>query len=105
MGNIEQYRQALLAQGFEEAYEMPLRFWKVLTDKTAFIVNLRDLPDGVGVVYGVISTAVFWTEDDWDYFRKVGQEDDFINLRCGLEIREEANEAAARSAITELYRE
>ena len=105
MGNIDQYRQALLAQGFEEATEMPLRFWKVLTDKTAFIVNLRDLPNGIGVVYGVISTTVFWTDEDWDFFRTVGQEDDFINLRCGLEIREEADEAAARNAITELYRE
>ena len=43
MANIEQYRQALLAQGFEEATKMPLRFWKVLTDKTAFIVAHRPL--------------------------------------------------------------
>ena len=105
MANIEQYRQALLAQDFEEATEIPLRFWKVLTDKTAFIVNLRGLPDGVGVVYGVISTAVFRTEGDWETFRQLGEEDDFINLRCGLEIHGEADEAAARKAITELYQE
>lgn len=103
--SIDAFRQQILSVGFAEATERPRYFWKILTEKTAFILNLKQLCDGVGVVYGVMSTAVLWTEGDWNYFRQFGCGDDDCNLRFYLEIRSEGDEAAARDAVSGLYGE
>lgn len=105
MEKMEQYRNALLENGFEEATQNPFHFWKKLTDKTAFILNLKNLPQGTGVVYGVISTAVFWSEGDWEYFRQRGRSDDDCNLRFYLEIPAEGDALTAAETIGRLYHE
>ena len=103
MSNIGRYIKRLLDHGFAQANQRPLHFWKILTEKTAFIVNLKEIPVGVGVVYGVISTAVFWTDGDWDYFKQQGKSDGDINLRFYLEIGTENDEMQADDVISELY--
>ena len=102
---MEAYRNLLLEKGFAEATQNPLHFWKTLTDKTAFIVNLKELPQGTGIVYGVISTAVFWTQGEWDHFKQFGTYDDECNLRFYLEILTEDDAAAAARTIGGLYQE
>lgn len=56
-------------------------------------------------MYGVISTAVFWSDGDWDYFKKRGRSDDDINLRFYLEIQTENDAVAAGDTIGALYQE
>lgn len=101
--SIDTCKQQLLDAGFSEATQRPLHFWKNLTEKTAFIVNLKASTTGVGVVYGVISTAVLWTERDWDYFRQVGRSDDDCNFRFYIEINSEDDEIRAKNEIGRLY--
>lgn len=95
----------LLEHGFTEATQNPFHFWKILTEKTAFVINIKDLPQGKGIVYGVISTAVFWSDGDWDYFKKRGRSDDDINLRFYLEIHTENDAVTAGDTIGALYQE
>jgi len=103
--SIDDCKQLLLNAGFEEAVQRPFYFWKILTDQTAFITNLKPLSEGVGIVYGVISTAVLWTERDWDYFRQVGTSDGECNLRFYIEIKSADDDAKEKSEICSLYEE
>ena len=103
MCQLDCYKKELLDYGFKEATSRPLHFYKELTEKTAFIVNLKAIPVGVGIVYGVASTAVLWTEGDWDYFRQQGRSDDDINLRFYSEINSQEDEARMGNAIADLY--
>ena len=105
MEKMEHYKKVLLENGFDEAMQNPFHFWKKLTDKTAFIINLKMLPRGTGIVYGVISTAVFWSTGDWDYFKQHGRADDDCNLRFYLEIHLEDDAIMASDKIGALYRE
>ncbi len=104
MMSISKYKNLLLENNFEEATRVPLHFWKKLTDKTAFVVNLKELQFGVGIVYGVMSTAILWTAEAWDYFKQHGCSDDDCNLRFYLEICSHADEITASNTIGELYR-
>ncbi len=103
MFSIERYREILLRHGYEEAFDNPHHFWKSLTEKTAFIINLKKLEYGVGVVYGVRSTAVFWNDAEWDVHRKYGTNDDECNLRYYLEIVTVDDEHVAEGEIHKLY--
>lgn len=100
---MERFRAQLLEAGFTEATQNALHFWKNLTEKTAFIVNLKTVPAGVGVVYGVMSTAILWTAGDWDFFKQHGSSDDDCNLRFYQQICSETDEAEACSVIGSLY--
>ena len=102
---INTYRQQLLDAGFAEASQRPFHFWKSITEKTAFIVNLKTLSKGVGVVYGVISTAVFWSEGDRNFFKQFGRSDDDCNLRFYIEVMSVDDETNARGEICRLYEE
>lgn len=97
------YRQMLLRGGFEECILNPYRFWKLLTEKTVFIVNLKDLTDGVGVVYGIYSTAVLWNKREWECHWLMGTSDDSIHLRFYLEIRSEEDAPLAMDRIMEFH--
>lgn len=105
MQDMEQYRIRLLEHGFDEATQNPFHFWKKLTEKTAFIINLKELQQSVGIVYGVISTAVFWTEGDWDYFKQYGRSDADCNLRFYLEVSSKSDEITVADTIGVLYQE
>ena len=105
MEKMEHYKKMLLENGFDEATMNPFHFWKKLTDKTAFIINLKMLPHGTGIVYGVISTAVFWSKGDWDFFKQHGRSDDECNLRFYLEIQAEDEAITVSDKIGALYHE
>ncbi len=105
MFSIEKYRDILLKNGYDEALINQYHFWKVLTDKTAFIVNLKKLENGVGVVYGVCSTAVLWSDGDWEWHRKLGTADNDCNLRYYVEITNVEQELSAEAEISRLYNE
>lgn len=100
MGETVQYRNMLLEYGFNEATWNPLHFWKKLTDKTAFIINLKELQHGVGVVYGLNSTA-----GAWGYIMMMGSNDCNCNLRRYMEIHTENDAIVASNTIGALYQE
>lgn len=104
MFNIEKYREKLLKHGFEEATDNAYHFWKILTDKTAFIINLKKPEYGVGIVYGVRSTAVFWNNAEWEAYRRLGTNDDDCNLRYYLDITAIEDEQVAEEKIHKLYK-
>lgn len=103
MFSMEKYRETLLKRGYEEALNNSYHFWKILTEKTAFIINLKELQKGVGVVYGVYSTAVLWNDAEWESFRNYGTRDEECNLRYYLEITDIDREREAEVKIHELY--
>ena len=102
---LEEYRDILLENGFEEASKNPYHFWKILTEKTAYIINLKQLKDGIGIVYGVMSTAVFWNEADWKFQHEFGRRDSECNLRHYIEITSKDDEKKADIVIRKLYEE
>ena len=102
---LESYRTKLLDAGFSEASMNLYRFWKMTTEKTAFIVNLKELPDGVGAVYGFYSTATLWDERSWEFYRKGGTSDNDCNLRYYREIYSESDEVQIQAEIQTLYNE
>lgn len=104
MGNLEKYRKMLVEHGFDEATQNPFHFLRKLTDKTAFIINLKELPYGTGIVYGVISTALLGVRDGYcEYFNQHGQFDGSCNLRFYLEILTESDAVVAADTIGMLY--
>ncbi|MGN0322181.1 MAG: hypothetical protein ACI4DZ_03585 [Oliverpabstia sp.] len=102
---INKFREQLRNAGFDEASQRPFYFWKILTDKTAFIINLKNLDTGIGIVYGVRSTAVFWSELDWQLHSEFGTADDDCNLRYYLEINNENDEFQTNNMIRSFYNE
>lgn len=105
MDYINNFRERLRDAGFEEASQKPLRFWKKLTEKTEFIINLKHLVTGIGIVYGVRSTAAIWDELGWQFHNEFGTTDDGCNLRYYLEIITENDELQANHMIRSLYYE
>lgn len=97
------YREMLLCKGFEETVLQPYHFWKIVTDKTAFIVNLKDLTDGVGVVYGIYSTAALWNKREWEYHWLMGTHDHDCHLRFYSVICSDEEESDVLRQISEMY--
>lgn len=99
-------RTLLLQAGFAEATKNPTYFWKILTEKTAFIVNLKAICSGIGVVYGVTSTAALSTAlASWEYFKEMGERDSEISLRFYGEIQSQQDAQQVCGAIQTLYNE
>ncbi len=102
---IDIYKDTLLNAGFEEATMRPYRFWKHLTPKTAFVINLKELENGVGILYGVMSTAPYYDEGSRDFLKRIGASDDDCNLRFYSEIKSPSDEATVKNTVSDLYKE
>lgn len=108
LSSVETYRKKLLAAGFFEASN-PLfitgknHFCKELSDKIAFVVNMKDNPSEFGIVYGIKSTAIYWNEREKAFFYENGVYDDDCTLRFYVKIDSQETELRAAEQIKALY--
>ncbi len=104
---LEACLDALRAGGLTEATHRPGRFFRLATDKTAFIINisLEDSTD-LHIVYGFTSTAFFALgPGEKEFFLKEGCRGDDCTLRRGADAWDEDSLALAEMAIREFYEE
>lgn len=105
---MEQYRAALIASGMQqpsrrEASARHWFFYKPATELTAFIVNLTGNDRCVEAVYGYASTAFTRMAGDENALVEWGVSDEDITIRERIVICDEADEAAARVQIAQMY--
>ncbi len=102
----KKYRALLLENGFSESehiYEPKLKFYKQMTELTAFIVNLCDAEDGLDVIYGYASTAFTRMAGDENALKKWGIDSDGIQLREHILIEDDYDENTAKEWIHAMY--
>lgn len=98
---------ALRAAGLTEATHRPGRFFRPVTDKTAFVLNITLEEDAyLHMVYGFTSTAFFpLGPGEEEFFRKEGCRSDDCTLRRCADAWGEDSLAQAETAIREFYAE
>lgn len=69
----------LIKNGFKRGIYYQERFYKYLTNQTAFVINIRDHGKFVNIVYGI--TTVSLNQELREHFEKFIQDDDNITLR------------------------
>lgn len=99
----EEWKQKLRDAGFLEGTVHTCHFYKELTEKTAFCLNLKFHKNYTGIVYGIFSTAKFWNEEEKKWLYKWGCDDEDCNLRYYLEIKDREDEKEAETVISALY--
>ena len=92
-------REAILKADFKEAeWEFKqFSFYRCTLEKVAFIVNLKDYGDHIGVTYGFTSIV------DQDHLKNYGEDNNDIKLRFCSVIRNEQDESAVASEIKNIY--
>ena len=92
-------RNEILNSNFNEASDdyRQFNFYRILNDKVAFIVNLRDKGDFIEATYG------FTTIVDLNYFKECGENNDNIKLRYQKRIINESDELNLRTEIEKVY--
>ena len=68
-----------IKNGFKRGIYYQERFYKYLTNQTAFVINIRDHGKFVNIVYGI--TTVSLNQELREHFEKFIQDDDNITLR------------------------
>lgn len=106
---MEQYRVDLLAFGMLEPSKRESSVWhwffyKPATEFTAFIVNLTGTDYYIEVAYGYASTAFTRLAGCENCLIESGVPDEDITIREKIIICDEADEAAARNQITQMYK-
>ncbi len=100
---LDKYKKLLLNADFKEANKSPLHFFKKVTEKTSFIVNLSITNNVISIIYGYCSTAFMMGDES--YFINYGKSSDEINLRCYAEIASASDEATVKEKIQDIYNE
>jgi len=100
---LDTYKKLLLNSDFKEAKKNPLHFFKKVTEKTAFIVNLSITNNLISIIYGYCSTAFMMGDEA--YFNNYGKSSDGINLRYYAEIASISDEASVKQQIQDIYNE
>ena len=92
-------RNEILNSNFSEASDdyRQFNFYRILNDKVAFIVNLRDKGDFIEATYG------FTTIVDLSYFKECGDNNDNIKLRYQKRIINDSDELNLRTEIEKVY--
>lgn len=98
---------ALRGSGLTEAACHPGRFFRPVTDRTAFILNISPEEDAyIHIVYGFTSTAFFaMGPGEKEFFLQEGCRSDEITLRRCADAWDEASLAEAEEAIRAFYEE
>ena len=92
-------REAILKANFQEA-EWEFRqfsFYRCTLEKVAFIVNLKDYGDNIGVTYGFTSIV------DQDYLRSYGEDNSNIKIRFHSVIKTDEDKIAVASEVKRVY--
>lgn len=105
---MEMYCQKLLEAGMLEPTKWEnsddnLRFYKPVTELTAFVVNLRGTEFYVEITFGYASTAFTRMAGDENALIYWGVDDEYITLREKLLICDEAEEEAAAMQIQKFH--
>ena len=92
-------REAILKANFQEA-EWEFRqfsFYRCTLEKVAFIVNLKDYGDHIGVTYGFTSIV------DQDHLRHYGEDNSNIKIRFHSVIKTDEDKIAVASEVKRVY--
>ena len=105
---MKQYRTELLAFDMQEPTKCQSsswhwRFYKPMSELTAFVVNLQGNEFGIEVTYGYASTAFTRMAGDENSLRENGVFDEYITIREKFIICNESDETIAKSKIADMY--
>ncbi len=105
---LESYRLELLESGMLEPKKFNSsaeywRFYKPMTELTAFIVNLRVYNNKIKIVYGFSSTASVKMGGDEKILTEYGVSDEEITVRQSVWIHSPKDELKARIFIIDMY--
>ena len=90
-------REEILQANFKEAEWDQFRFYRCTLEKVAFIVNLKDYGDHIGVNYGFTSIA------DQDYLQHYGETNSNIKLRFYSVIKNEQDRITVAREVKNVY--
>ncbi|MBQ8407656.1 MAG: DUF4304 domain-containing protein [Clostridia bacterium] len=92
-------REAILKAKFNEAgWEFrQFSFYRCTLEKVAFIVNLKDYGDHIGVTYGFTSIV------DQDHLKNYGEDNNDIKLRFCSVIKNEQDKIAVANEVKNVY--
>lgn len=98
-----EYKSELIAAGFSEATKRQGNFFIRLTELTAFVVDMKEMDDGIQIVYGAASTAFTRFRGAENALIEWGVATDDCNIRRCIDIWSEADEEEAKQRILDLY--
>lgn len=92
-------REEILRAGFSEAAWdfRQFCFYRLVRDDVAFVVNLKDLGDRIGVIYGFTSVA------EKENLERYGEDDENIKLRFVSFMHSEQDKARAARKVKDVY--
>ncbi len=105
---MKQYREKLLVNDFHEPKTQDLSlekwcFFKQGTELTAFIVNLKEIGEGIEVVFGWASTAFTLMKGCENSLIENGIWNEYINIREKVIILHDEKNTIANQRIKEMY--
>lgn len=105
---MHEYRKLLLDNNFlepmiQELHSERWRFYKQVTQLTAFVVNLIGTENGIEIVYGYASTAFTLMKGDEDSLIRLGIWNEDINIRERIVILDESDTRVNVDCIGEMY--
>ncbi len=106
MLRLKKYYRKLKWAGFSKStmdYSKEIRFYKVMQNYTAFIVNLSIVDDDILVVYGAMSTAFTKIKNNEDALAHLGVSNEDITIREKVIISNKETEKTAKKVITDFY--
>lgn len=100
----DSYVMLLKAAGLTQATNKPEHFYKLTTEKTAFILNIYNAESQIRIVYGFTSTAFFaFGEGDRKFFEQFGTSDDDCTLRHAVQISNDNDADTVKKQIGAFY--
>lgn len=100
------YINRLKEFGATQATNKPAHFYKLATEKTAFILNIYCHDSAIRIVYGFTSTAFFaMGEGERESFEQFGLDDNDCTFRHSVVIANDDDACTARRQIEDFYKQ
>ena len=91
----------LIKNGFKRGIYYQERFYKYLTNQTAFIINVRDHGKFISIVYGINTVSL--DKELRNHFENSSEDDDNITLRKNISFSNLEEEILVNNIIKEFY--
>ena len=91
----------LIKNGFKRGIYYQERFYKYLTNQTAFIINVRDHGKFISIVYGINTVSL--DKELRNHFENFSETDDNITLRKNISFSSLEEEILVNNIIKEFY--
>lgn len=91
----------LIKNGFKRGIYYQERFYKYLTNQTAFIINVRDHGKFISIVYGINTVSL--DKELRNHFENSSETDDNITLRKNISFSNLEEEILVNNIIKEFY--